>query len=235
MSLDGYNIETTEVYASPPRYCQPLTSNDETFMKIQQRGFTLVELLVVIAIIGILVGLLIPAVQSVRAAARRTACASNTRQLCLAAMNFHSMHQRYPPGIVDRDLANGQEPDYQDAVHSGLVFLLPNLEQDNLYDIYNLGRNWKEQDAQVYQARVPVFLCPSNVATVEQDESGLGGQASDYALCKGDTAVFNESLKPRGIFDVNSKTTSTSISDGLSNTMMLGEAASNPSLPAAST
>lgn len=206
-------------------------------MKIRQRGFTLVELLVVIAIIGILVGLLIPAVQSVRAAARRTACASNTRQLSAAVLNFHSMHQKYPPGIVDRDLANGEEPNYQDAAHSGLVFLLPNLEQDNLYDLYDLtsaNSDWKNQDAQVYQAKIPVFLCPSNVATVEQD-NGPGGQATDYALCKGDSAVFDESVQPRGMFDVNSQTTSTRIKDGLSNTMMLGEAASNPNLPAAST
>ena len=82
-------------------------------------GFTLVELLVVIAIIGILIGMLLPAVQSVREAARRTQCMNNIRQLSLAALNYESAHMHFPSGVIDDD------DNLQDAVRNGWVDMLP--------------------------------------------------------------------------------------------------------------
>ena len=89
-------------------------------------GFTLIELLVVIAIIAILIGLLVPAVQSAREAANRIKCANNLRQLGLAAHRFHDVNQHLPPGI-------GYYPPAGGAFGTYHFHLLPYLEQDNLY------------------------------------------------------------------------------------------------------
>ena len=191
-------------------------------------GFTLVELLVVIAIIGILVGMLLPAVQSVREAAQRTSCVNNIRQMGLAVQNFNSTHQRYPSGVTDDD------DDHLDGLHSGLVFLLPYLDKDNVYDQYDLNESWRDNFAVTGGNRIEVFLCPSNVAEIEQN-GGFVGQATDYALSMGDLAFITDDQPPTGIFGVNSKTTTVEIGDGLSNTFLIGEAASNPVIKAEST
>jgi prepilin-type N-terminal cleavage/methylation domain-containing protein len=103
------------------------------------RGFTLIELLVVIAIIAVLVGLLLPAVQKVREAANRMSCQNNLKQISLAAMNYEGVYGRFPPGVVISPNAVNANPQYVfGAPYSGpytgcLVFLLPYIEQENLY------------------------------------------------------------------------------------------------------
>lgn len=197
------------------RTCPPLK---------RSRGFTLVELLVVIAIIGILIGILLPAVQQVREAARRISCANHVKQLGLAALNYESGFGRFPSGVVDDD------DDLQNAFHSGFVYLLPYLEQKNLYDQYDLGTDWKSaQNAPLAQISIPGFHCPSNNSFVAQD-GGVPGSAIDYALCKGSLAYLHNRNLEDGMFDVNSKIDFSSILDGASNTLMMGEAASNPKL-----
>jgi prepilin-type N-terminal cleavage/methylation domain-containing protein len=113
----------------------------------RKRGFTLVELLVVIAIIGILVGLLLPAVQSAREAARRMQCSNNMKQLGLAAHNFESAYKKLPPGVTLPDLRTNPIPQQAPLAgtlydkHSGvghLVHLLPYMEQRTIYD--NIAR-----------------------------------------------------------------------------------------------
>jgi prepilin-type N-terminal cleavage/methylation domain-containing protein len=189
-----------------------------------KRGFTLVELLVVIAIIGILIGLLLPAVQMVREAARRTACSNHLRQLGLAALNYESAFGYFPPGVVDND------DDLKDALHSGIVYLLPYIEQQNLYDKYDFAGDWKApENLPLAKIRIDTFQCASNESAVDQD-GGIPGEPIDYAFCKGSLAYLHNQHLRDGMFDVNSKTSFASILDGSANTFLLGEAASNARL-----
>jgi prepilin-type N-terminal cleavage/methylation domain-containing protein len=128
-------------------------------------GFTLVELLVVIAIIGMLVALLLPAVQAAREAARRAHCSNNLRQLGIAAQDYHNAHRHLPPGIGYYPIANG-------AFGTYFFHVLPFIEQTNLYErslgsvpfpppvgpavVHYPGNNG------VYSQAVPTFLCPSD-------------------------------------------------------------------------
>jgi len=135
-------------------------------------GFTLVELLVVIAIIGILIGMLLPAVQSVRAAARRTACANNLRQIGLAALNFESARQTFPPGYRSTITSNGSVPagvfidDSTWDAGPGWgwgAFLLPFIDGGNVASQINFARPiWDDQHRDVIQTQVPLFLCPAD-------------------------------------------------------------------------
>src|SRR5260370_27861389 len=100
----------------------------------QPRGFTLIELLVVIAIIAVLIGLLVPAVQKVREAANRTACANNLKNLGLALHNYHDVYRKFPPGAVG---PFASLPQFAGLKHHGLgTYLLPYLEQDALFRKY---------------------------------------------------------------------------------------------------
>ena len=96
-----------------------------------ERGFTLVELLVVIAIIGILIALLLPAVQAAREAARRSSCTNNLKQLALAMHNHESTYKEYPAG---REGCDGACNPKNGPGTSGFVYILPYIEQQNLYD-----------------------------------------------------------------------------------------------------
>lgn len=193
-------------------------------------GFTLVELLVVIAIIGVLIGMLLPAVQMVREAARRIHCSNNLKQLTVAALNFESTHGKFPPGVVDDD------DDLRDARVSGWVYLLPYLEANNVYDRYDLNQDWKSTSnfALAQQYRPSFLQCPSNTSMVEQ-HGGFSAPASDYAMNKGPEAYLVRQTSCVGAFGINCQLTTASFRDGMSNTFLMGEAASNPAIPAAST
>ncbi len=137
----------------------------------RRKGFTLVELLVVIAIIGILIGLLLPAVQMVREAARRTSCANKIKQVTLAAHNFQSAHGHFPVNQVGPGMSNSNGT-YSTGYYSWMVPLLTFIEQDNLYNQFDLsinngdGDDYKVSDthpnALAVNTLVDTFLCPSD-------------------------------------------------------------------------
>lgn len=148
----------------------------------RSRGFTLVELLVVIAIIGILIGMLLPAVQQVREAARRTACSNNIRQCALASLNFESANQRFPPGMNFREHKNSRTSgpvtprpsDSRQALNiAWSVYILPFMEQNNLHDEFKSGTNNWDNDFRtlvgsngelLVSTVIPFYICPSDAS-----------------------------------------------------------------------
>lgn len=126
-----------------------------------RRAFTLVELLVVMAVIGILVALLLPAVQSVREASRRMQCGNHLRQLGLACHNFHDTYQVMPPArVASKGFRRLNVP--PNAYQGCFVWLLPFLEQSSIRDQYNVKLHYAHADNQnAIRMRVPVFQCPA--------------------------------------------------------------------------
>jgi prepilin-type N-terminal cleavage/methylation domain-containing protein/prepilin-type processing-associated H-X9-DG protein len=129
-----------------------------------RRGFTLIELLVVLGIIGLLVGLLIPAVQSAREAGRRAQCATNLRQIGIAMNAYHAVHNMFPPGYIARH----PPPPVVDN-YSEISFLLPQLEQEALYSSINFAFNTFEtaesptlENHTARNTKLAVLLCPSD-------------------------------------------------------------------------
>ncbi|MFQ5731896.1 MAG: DUF1559 domain-containing protein [Planctomycetaceae bacterium] len=191
-----------------------------------RRGFTLIELLVVIAIIGVLIALLLPAVQQAREAARRSQCKNNLKQMGIALHNYHGAHNTFPPGVI------AKTNNLQNAMHSGLTLLLPQLEQRVVWDRYNFNVSWRAA-ANVAATNVPisVFRCPTAGAPVPQD-GGFPLPGTDYAFSKGPRAYLCFRGVGGGMFDVNSRVRTADVRDGLSNTFAMGEAATAANLAA---
>ncbi len=139
-----------------------------------RRGFTLIELLVVIAIIGVLIALLLPAVQKVREAANRIKCANNLKQLGLACHNYHDGFNRLPVAAVVDSWSDGT-PDW-----SWLAFTLPYYEQQNLYTICNVPKDAINLHLDQLGKNLPILLCPS-------DPDSSQGPRNDNADTYGDT------------------------------------------------
>ena len=152
-------------------------------MKRSRRAFTLVELLVVIAIIGILVALLLPAIQAAREASRRSQCSNNLKQIGLALHNYELSYKRLPPGA--RFSSGGTRKG------SILLFLLPYLEESSLSSSINLnGANLDFEvatGANIRAQKVPTFICPSD------NHEGIysGSALHNYAASRGPTAVYS--------------------------------------------
>ncbi|HJZ91585.1 MAG TPA: DUF1559 domain-containing protein [Gemmataceae bacterium] len=193
------------------------------------RGFTLIELLVVIAIIAILIGLLLPAVQKVREAANRIKCQNNLKQIGLACHNYHDTNNALPPGykaiVPYVDGETDTTPGWGWA-----AFLLPFLEQDNLYRQINLAQpiNGSPAAGQVIHG----FLCPSDpvppIAFQVPDAFGATVATvapASYAGCIGGDESEVEAKTGEGVFFRNSAVRLTDITDGTSQTLMVGERA----------
>jgi prepilin-type N-terminal cleavage/methylation domain-containing protein len=192
-------------------------------------GFTLIELLVVIAIIGILVGLLVPAVQKVREAAARTQCQNNLKQIGLALHGYHDANHRFPPGYW----ASGPYLDGVSDTSPGwgwATFILPYLEQDNVFRQLNLGQ--PVQNSPAIQTMIAMYVCPADltppgpfpVPNAFSNTVCLAAPSS-YAACVGGDESETSDPVGLGVFYRNSQTRLTDISDGTSNTILIGERA----------
>jgi prepilin-type N-terminal cleavage/methylation domain-containing protein/prepilin-type processing-associated H-X9-DG protein len=175
----------------------------------RRRGFTLVELLVVMAVIFILIGLLLPAVQQAREAARRTECRNNLLQLALAVQNYHSAHTVLPPGCVNETGPVRSAPD--GGYHFGwLAFVMPYLDEANLYRQFDFARTAYQQDSTNLLAP-PSLHCTSSV----------GGDLS-YAGCHHDVEAPID-VDNNGLLYLNSSLRLRDIDDGRAHTLLLGE------------
>ena len=218
--------------------------------RFASQGFTLVELLVVIAIIGILVGLLLPAVQAVRESARRSSCQNNLRQIGLAIGTYESARRKLPPGRIGCDDTGdimvipgcpyGLSSENKMGA-SGFVSILPQLEQQGLYDqlAVDVGGLWNRdvQDLDWYDIQskhdavkqhLSVYWCPSEPANqMSMVYYPVKAATATYALCNGslgpESPNYITKYQNNGAFVYRRQFKLRDFFDGLSNTMLVGE------------
>lgn len=213
---------------------------------MKRKGFTLIELLVVIAIIAILIGLLLPAVQKVREAAARMQCSNNLKQIGLAMHSFEGTYDRFPPGLnlpissasgavfpTNALVTGGQigQPPFPNQYASWLIYIMPFIEQDNLYRQLNLNsREYGNCNGPNSPGATVVrtYLCPSDYFDSQVIQYTTGGTtyyfgANSYFANGGTKSWFISTATFDGMFQINSRMRITGIMDGTSNTLMVGE------------
>ncbi len=215
------------------------------------RGFTLIELLVVIAIIAILIALLLPAVQQAREAARRSTCKNNLKQMGLALHNYHDTFRIMPPALIGSGRYTTTDPARHTKNTTGWQLLLPYLDQAPLYNQIDfnytlspsnnrnkdmIGTGWEHNEQM--KTRVPVLECPSHPDAGVR--SNAGGDyynrreqpRSSYLFSTGyfvdynadyDAYKGNSNATRQGVFGNNSSASFRDMTDGASNTTMVGE------------
>jgi prepilin-type N-terminal cleavage/methylation domain-containing protein len=199
---------------------------------MHRRAFTLIELLVVIAIIGILVSLVLPAIQRVRATANLVKCQSNLRQCGLALHQYHINNNSFPPGYSD----NNSDPN-SDATHDvgpgwgWASYILPYMEQEGLYDQIDFKQTVGTMA--VSQAPVAIYLCPADPYgatpfTVYGTNAAVAH--ANYVGCNGTLETSPHPGNNTGVFMRNSHTRIEDIGNGTSNCIIVGERSSNHSL-----
>lgn len=212
-----------------------------------RKAFTLVELLVVIAIIGILVALLLPAVQAARESSRRTQCVNNMKQLGLALHNYHDVHEIFAPIAARAKRNDGQRGCVGAKITSVHSRLLPYMEQASVFDripseewLYSSCQNdpmvLNAHSAEAAGIFIPGFRCPSDPAPKRNETccvqptssqpgptpTGTNNYMFSTGTGKGD--FYDILVKGDGVFHVDGTTTFASISDGTSHTVVLSEA-----------
>ena len=204
-----------------------------------RNGFTLIELLVVIAIIAVLISLLLPAVQSAREAARRANCLNNFKQIGLALHNYHQAHGVFPPGYVSHFIP-GTGGNTRLEVDTGPGWgwasqILPQLEQSNTYNSINFHISMVFPDNNTAQyTRITSFLCPSDVTPDKvpvRDRTNTNTiynvGTSNYVGVYGIGEIGDAPGLGNGTFFRNSRVGLNQISDGSSNTFVVGERSHN--------
>ena len=194
-------------------------------------GFTLIELLVVISIIGILVALLIPAVQAAREAARRTQCANNLKQIGIAMHSYHAVHNGLPPGRVNSHVAGFGN------CWGAYAQMLPQLEQTPIFHAFNFDLSPDIDPANITGASmfVSVFLCPTDFTPTQAQanyamHNYLLNVGSGYSVVPFPASPLVGT--PNGLFFENSSVSFAEVSDGLSTTVGISETyRSTPGLP----
>ena len=192
-----------------------------------RRGFTLIELLVVIAIIAVLVALLLPAVQQAREAARRTQCKNNLKQIGLALHNYHDVLLCFPPEAIHTFQPQGPSPSARNF--TWITMILPYVDQAPLYQSINFNAPlWGQMvgGKEVRAKMLPGFNCPSDVGW--GDPSRTRGFAwTDYAGAAGWDFWDRPDDQHGGIFTAMTAVQLRDVSDGTSNTIMVGEVGSH--------
>lgn len=215
----------------------------------RKNGFTLVELLVVIAIIGMLVGLLLPAVQQAREAARRMTCSNNSRQIALACHHYVSAFSSYfPPGVDERAYATSETKGAGSGSYGLFAYILPYMEQSALYAMIDF--NISAEDYHLNQRNhplsttvIPGYVCPSwgepAFCTYDAGASWTYGAMCTYNGLAGTIRNAGETffqaqegnIPHNGMFYWGEKIHESMVRDGLSNTLLLGEIAVTESIP----
>jgi prepilin-type N-terminal cleavage/methylation domain-containing protein len=212
-------------------------------------GFTLVELLVVIAIIGVLVALLLPAVQAAREAARRAQCTNNIRQWALAVNTYEDSLKTYPTGRMGCDCWTGDvcgtRPSSTRPGTSAFVLLLPQMEQQSLYDQLGFQKGaiapvtgcagvtddtagWSTGISQLFSYRPKSVVCPTNTAKkLSGGNWGVGSYAFNHGTYGASAGTDQVNLKHynTGVFMYRTPIKPRDVSDGLANTFFIGEVA----------
>ena len=195
--MHGHRSDQVRSYAlrgGTPSYVNRIQGPDNMIRRKTSAGFTLVELLVVIAIIGILVGLLLPAVQAARESARRMQCSNNLKQLGLALHNYHDSHKVFPLNMAGGGVRGGTN--CTSGFYSWLTYILPQIEQANIYNtidfsvemadagschnVFDASISASHVNAAAARVVVPTFLCPSDPAGHDNAAAmGTSNPASD--------------------------------------------------------
>jgi prepilin-type N-terminal cleavage/methylation domain-containing protein len=189
--------------------------------RLRRSGFTLVELLVVIAIIGVLVALLLPAVQSARESARRMSCQNNIRQIAIAVHNYHDINKSLPPASTNPALSGS----------SGFAAILPFVEQASTFSLYDFSKgNSDPANMAAVSQRIKTYICPSCffVRKVPSGDCDANSRApGTYAFSVGSGDPYGGGGVPTNgaIMTAGSQLTNfATITDGTSNTFLAGEA-----------
>ncbi len=209
-----------------------------------RNGFTLIELLVVIAIIAVLIGLLLPAVQSAREAARRAQCTNNLKQIALAAHNYLDAVGTLPQGMPFQvngntpGASNLGPPDWPTTAHSVFVAMLPQLEQQPLFNSVNFNMNmWNAPNFTIHGVAIGTLCCPSDYRVYDprtlpdgsmQDPGAVTMRYTSYTGNAGTWVLwFQQDFPPQrymnGLFHIRSAVRLAEITDGTSNTLAFGE------------
>ncbi len=200
--------------------------------KTRAAGFSLIELLVVITIIGVLISLLLPAVQAAREAARRISCGNNLRQIGIGLHNYHAAHGCFPPGSLNHDKTPAKNIAWS-------VFLLPYIEQHNVHHLFDYNKSYKaSENASATHNVIATYLCPST-STIGDDRVGSvtakhnhfgtpnpldGMGCTDYGgMCGWSFEPTDPTTFGVMVYDV--PVTIARISDGTSSTIIVAESA----------
>ena len=202
-------------------------------MKHKHQGFTLVELLVVIAIIGILIALLLPAVQAARESARRAQCVNNLKQIGIALHNYHDVYNTLPPGGFMNEYPTAPSPFLAKLGYSTQARILPYLEQTALANLINFNYDWNAPpNAPAQFVSIKSFLCPSDAHLLVPPTAGA---PNNYYANYGTNIIFGDPAlqppgspnatmpQPNGVFYYDFCTPFSAILDGTSNTAAFSE------------